>query len=189
MGYKDIYKVKLPIPEMDRDLNLIRFKTIFQILQESQNDVVHNVNEATEHTQQLEKDKLSVHGDNKMESDLDMDGYKVKSVKEIDGHTFGKGDKTDVIRDLDFKDSPNFEGRKGMKQYHDWIKDQLDKKVTWHQYQQTEDHKSNTDNPHNVTAAQTGTYDSDTIDDKLDEKLYKQTHEAFIENFDLSGDD
>ena len=39
---KDIQALSLPIPQFDKDLNLIRFKTIFKLMQESQNDIVHN---------------------------------------------------------------------------------------------------------------------------------------------------
>lgn len=39
---KDIQALSLPIPQFDKDLNLIRFKAIFKLMQESQNDIVHN---------------------------------------------------------------------------------------------------------------------------------------------------
>ena len=40
--FKDIQLLSLPIPEFDKDLNLIRFKAIFNLMQTHLNDVIHN---------------------------------------------------------------------------------------------------------------------------------------------------
>lgn len=46
--FKDINQISLPIPEYDKDLNLVRFKAIFELLQSVQNDVIFNTELAKE---------------------------------------------------------------------------------------------------------------------------------------------
>lgn len=56
---KDIQKLSLPIPQFDKDLNLIRFKAIFKLLQEVQNDIINNMEIVVDKVTTIEIEKIA----------------------------------------------------------------------------------------------------------------------------------
>ena len=161
MSYRDIYQVKFPIPQMDRDLNLVRFKAIFKIFEETHNDVIHNVNQVLIDLQRLDDAReafkteadsrfLRVEGQNGMEADLTMGDYKITNLAEPTQDDDGT---TKKYVDAELATKSNI----GHVHTESDITD-LDK------YSQSEANA--------------------LLDTKLDVDVYS----AFIENFDLDGD-
>lgn len=171
MDLKDIQKLSLPIPQFDRDLNLVRFKAIFELLQELQNDIVDNVQimkaeveEYSPRVQSLEDEQSIQRGEIDALEDKTPQEYKTTSSVEFANLKLpSTADVNSFLSALDTHKT----------KMESWVPQELQpgSHVVFSQL-----------------TLSTLLLDGRNVDTVLDEKLNKTTYDDFKENFDLEGD-
>ena len=186
MAFKNIQQLNLRIPEFDKDLNLIRFRELFEQIRLFTVDVNNNVN--------FNKSAFDAHISNafnpllaridnettgldalntNVATRLLLTGANADANIKIINTTFKSTyDDRNAIQDLDFKNAPakgatatsgSFNSNAGMQEYHNKVRDY------------TKDHIDNKNNPHSVTAGQLGAATTSDLSSGLNLKVDKTT--------------